>query len=430
MRAAAPSLDHRARGGPTDPSHDADLRRGILHTRLGRPLATALCLLFLIGIWVVPIAQVVLQKVRGEDAVEPELFRRAPTRANLKQWEEDLEKANYARDFVRPRVQELLSRAGFGNVKAVIGRGGWLFYKPGVMAVTGAGFLDADVQLARRRQARDDGDTELHPDPRPAVLALHRALAARGIRLVLFPVPDKATMQPAELHGRARGVVPAEGNRDLGRFEAELRAAGVAVFDPTPATVDTTAAPRFLAQDTHWTPAWMAEVARALAAFVTAEAHLPPPQKPASWHAVPQTVSRVGDIVTMLQLSDAQTLFAPQTITVAQVQDEGGQPWQPSASADVLLMGDSFANIFTMPAMGWGEAAGLGPQLTLALGRAIDVIAQNDAGAHATRELLSQALGAGEDRLAGKRVVIWELASRELAVGDFRPYGYGLGKAP
>ena len=76
-----------------------------------------------------------------------------------------------------------------------------------------------------------------HPDPRPAVRQMSQALAARGIRLVLFPVPDKATMQPLQLHGRKpRGGeradrLPAAGNRDFDRFVAEMRAAGVLVFD-------------------------------------------------------------------------------------------------------------------------------------------------------------------------------------------------------
>ena len=54
----------------------------------------------------------------------------------------------------------------------------------------------------RIKEALDAGEPAVHPDPRPAMLAFHRALRARGIQLVLFPVPDKATMQPRELHGR------------------------------------------------------------------------------------------------------------------------------------------------------------------------------------------------------------------------------------
>ncbi|HEV3031270.1 MAG TPA: hypothetical protein VG319_06485, partial [Polyangia bacterium] len=55
-----------------------------------------------------------------------------------------------------------------------------------------------------------------------------------------------------------------------------------------------------------------------------------------------------------------------------------------------------------------------------ALGRPVDVIAQNDSGAFATRQALARELGGGQDRLRGKRVVVWELASRELAVGDWK----------
>jgi alginate O-acetyltransferase complex protein AlgJ len=87
----------------------------------------------------------------------------------------------------------------------------------------------------------------------------------------------------------------------------------------------------------------------------------------------------------------------------------------------VLLLGDSFTNVFSLEPMGWGEGAGLGPQLARALGRDVDVLAQNDSGAFATRQLLWNALAGGEDRLAGKQVVVWEFASRELAVGNWKP---------
>ena len=60
--------------------------------------------------------------------------------------------------------------------------------------------------------------------------------------------------------------------------------------------------------------------------------------------------------------------FRPQTVTIHQVQDAAGRPWEPDPEADVLLLGDSFTNVFSLDPMGWGESAGLGPQLALALG--------------------------------------------------------------
>ncbi len=411
------------RGGPTDPSHDEELRRGILRTRISRRLALTLVGVFLVIIYGLPIGQAVLEKMRDEDSMLADVFQRRPTRDSLKQYEQDLENASYAKEWVQPRLQQVLTRHGrVGNKKAVVGRARWLYYTPGVLHVGGPGFLDPDLQQTRIKASLDEGDAAVHPDPRPAVLALHQALQRRGIRLVLFPVPDKATMQPRELHGRGGERSPAETNRDQRRFLDEMQAAGVLVFDPTPAQV-ASGEPRYLVQDTHWTPAYMQQVAGQLAAFVRQRVPLPARPAPA-WKAVGQQVSRVGDIVDMLKLPPEQTAFAPLAAEIQQVQAADGTPWQPKPEADVLLLGDSFTNVFSAPSMGWGESAGLAPHLALALGRDLDVIAQNDSGSFATRKLLSEALNAGEDRLAGKRVVIWEFACRELSAGDWRPFAY------
>jgi hypothetical protein len=418
------------RGGPTDPSHDEELRRGILRTRISRRLAWTLVIVFLGIIYTLPLAQAVMEKLRDEESMLGDLFTRVPTRETLLQYEHDLEGASYAKEFVQPRLQEALTRWGrVGNKKAIVGQAGWLYYQPGVLYVGGPGFLDHELQQTRIKAALDAGEVAVHPDPRPAVLEFARALERRGIRLVLFPVPDKATVQPLELHGR-RGEgdrVPAASNLDHARFVAEMRQSGVLVFDATPPQLRPGEPARFLVQDTHWTPAWMEEVAGQLAAFVRAQIPLPPAPAP-GWKVAPLSVSRVGDVVDMLKLPEGQTVFAPATLRVNQVQGPDGQPWQPKETADVLLLGDSFTNVFSAPSMGWGEAAGLAPHLARALGREIDLIAQNDSGAFATRKLLSEALGAGEDRLAGKKVVIWELAARELAAGDWKPFRYEVGK--
>ena len=63
----------------------------------------------------------------------------------------------------------------------------------------------------------------------------------------------------------------------------------------------------------------------------------------------------------MLKLPEGQTLFLPQTVSVHQVIDGAGQPWEPDPEADVLLLGDSFTNMFSLDQMGWGETAGLAP---------------------------------------------------------------------
>jgi alginate O-acetyltransferase complex protein AlgJ len=82
-----------------------------------------------------------------------------------------------------------------------------------------------------------------------------------------------------------------------------------------------------------------------------------------------------------------------------------------------LVLGDSFSNIYSLPTMGWGEAAGFVEHLSLALGRPVDRLVQNDNGASATR----LALARDPDRLASARVVVWQFAARELASGDWVP---------
>jgi hypothetical protein len=421
------------RGGPTDPSHDIELRRGIIRTAVRRPVARAMVGAFLLVIYGVPLAQALLEKKNDEPSMLLDVFQRAPTKESFKQYEEDLDNASYFKEAVQPRMQLALTRwGGVGNKKAVVGRQRqWLYFQPGVAMVGGPGFLDPEIQRGRRRAAEDEGTAPPHPDPRPAVIELRRALAARGIELVLFPVPDKVSLQPAELHGRVARDRPAPvaTNPDYPRFVAEMRAAGVLVFDALPETIAPGEPPRYLVQDTHWTPAWMEAVAARLAGFVREHVDLGA-ATPVSYRATPAPVERVGDVVDMLKLPEGQRFFPPQKVVVRQVRDDKGEPWQPREASEVLLLGDSFTNVFTLGAMGWGEAAGLAPHLAIALGRDIDVIAQNDSGAYATRKLLSEALGAGEDRLAGKKVVIWELASRELAVGDWRPFSYAPGKAP
>lgn len=410
------------RGGPTDPSHDERLRRGIIDTDVRRGVAIAMVVGFLGLIYAIPVSQAVLEKKDGQDVLLADLFKHAPTKQRLHQFEDDLEQASYPKAWTQPRLQAALTSLGrVGNKKAIVGRDGWLYYKPGITYVGGPGFLDAEVMDARVRAALEAGEPPVAPDPRPAIFAFARALARRGIKLVVFPVPDKAALQPRELHqGRLAADGPVPTNPSYARFVAELRAGGVGVFDAGRERLDPTVPPLFLRQDTHWTPVWMEGVATELSNFLLRFAKLPPPPRDLGLVRAALPATRVGDLVDMLKLPDGQTVFAPDTVTIHQVRDAAGAEWEPDPKGDVLLLGDSFTNVFSMEPMGWGSSAGLGPQLAFALGRGVDVIAQNDSGAFATRLALSRELGGPEDRLTGKRVVVWEFAARELAVGDWK----------
>lgn len=131
-------------------------------------------------------------------------------------------------------------------------------------------------------------------------------------------------------------------------------------------------------------------------------------------------ISGNGDIARMLQLPGWQELYQPERVTIHEILLDNAL-WRPDRDADVLLLGDSFSNIFSQAALGWGESAGFAEHLSRALGgRALDCIVRNSDAAFATREMLSGDLSRGIDRLAGKKVVVWEFAARELAFGDWK----------
>lgn len=318
-----------------------------------------------------------------------------PLLAEMERWERSLEDSLAAGRLVRPRLQAVLARLlRAGNAKVVVGRNGWLFYRP-------------DVELAAGRAF----------DPAPparAIVSFRDRLAARGVALVVVPVPAKPAIHPGRLARKAAGLTPNPSHR---RLVASLRTAGVAVFDPAETWAgDAGPPPPYLERDTHWRPETAERAARALASFVRRTARLPVVQVP-RWRIEPGSASAEGDTAAMLGTPPG--FFPPETVEVRRVVRDDGGLWRPDRSADVLVLGDSFANVFSLEAMGWGESAGFVEHLAFALRRPVDAIVRNDAGARATRDLLARELARGRDRLRGKRLVIWQFAARELAAGDW-----------
>ncbi len=315
----------------------------------------------------------------------------------------------------RDPVQSLLLRLGQGNEKACLGRDGWLFYLPDVDHLTGAGFLDPRHLRARRR----GDDPDLEPDPLVGILDLHRQLAERDITLVLMPVSVKPAIQTRQLTSAAPAA-PLH-NSSWAQWLATLTEAGIAVYDPAAdlaAVAEQT--PAYLRTDTHWSPAGLRLASAGLAATVLATSRLD--QRPQQvWRRHPTPIAQRGDIAIMLQEGDGEPLLGPESTVIDVVRDADGQPWRPASPAPVLLLGDSFTNIYSLAAMGWGEHAGLAEQLAYHLQSPVDRVARNDAGAIATRRALVEDLAQGRDRLAQVRVLVWQFSARELSFGDWRP---------
>lgn len=344
--------------------------------------------------------------------------------------EDDIEQQSVLTRSLIPPVQWSLSRfLRLGNENAYAGVEGWLFYRPGIELLTGPGFLDPG-RLHRIRRSGSEWQRPPQPDPVRAIVDFRDQLAARGIELVVLPVPTKATIHPdmyaPRMHPR---VVPLH-NVSFAEFVARLRHAGVLLFDPAPlmaSALRISGEAQFLGSDSHWTPGAVVRVAEALAAYVERNTTLSA-ALPAVYRRTEVDVEARGDLAAMLRLPEYSTLYPKEKATVEQVLPAGDGIWRPSTDADVLVLGDSFSNIYSYDGLGWGGSAGLVEQLGFELKRPVDRIVRNDDGAYATRLALARELAKGRDRLAGKRLVIWQFAARELMFGDWKLIDLALGE--
>ncbi len=341
----------------------------------------------------------------------------------IEEYEQQLEERSWLRQNLLGPTQHALTRwTGLGNEKAYVGRDGWLFYRPDVDYLTGPGFLEPAV-LHRRVSSGKPGVAPPKPDPRPAIIEFHRQLSRRGIRLILMPLPGKSAIHPDRLTSRFDDSTGPLENASFQRFKREVEAAGVLVFDPAPGMMRDKMAKdkvgQFLHTDTHWTPDAMQSVAAGLKTFIDQQCPLPA-TTPVEFSERVREVEHLGDIAGMLRLPEGQTLFPREQVAIREVVEPGHLSWKPDERADVLLMGDSYTNIYSLREMQWGAGAGLAERLSFALRRRLDRLAQNAGGSHAVRQALSQQMARGHDRLRGKRVVIWQFAVRELAFGDWK----------
>jgi alginate O-acetyltransferase complex protein AlgJ len=273
--------------------------------------------------------------------------------------------------------------------------------------------------LARRAASGNEWTAAPQPDPRKAILEFRDQLKERDIILILVPAPTKPGVHPERLSGRYRDYNERPlHNVSYESFTRELRNENVLICE-LDYVLKQEGTPGYLATDTHWRPKTVVAVAKHLADFVKEHVAFPEPSE-SGYKQILKSVTNHGDIKYMMKLPEGQTTFEPETVNIKQVVNTANEFWRPSASADVLLLGDSFSNIYSLASMRWGNSAGLAEQLSFYLQRPLDVIIRNDEGAHATRGALSRNLARGKDRLAGKRVVIWEFAERELALGNWK----------
>ncbi len=193
---------------------------------------------------------------------------------------------------LRPWMQYLQWRflADAGE-KAVVGRHGWLFYRPSVR------------YAIERQTGAPESDSA---DPLPAIRSFRDQLQAQGIRLLVVPVPNKESVYPGMLAKRAEdaGVVVCEQTR---RLLDQLEQCGIEHVDlfevfRRAKQEESRSDPRrlYLAQDSHWSPEGARVAAVAVARRVLDGGTVDRGDRAYVERSV--TVRRHGDLVEMLRV--------------------------------------------------------------------------------------------------------------------------------
>ena len=367
-------------------SREIEANEEIRSTQISRRLAVVACTLFMLMITAVPVVQFV-------------------SKGMPKKWTDDaLRTSCYMENALTSHYQQLLTGIlHSGNEKAIVGEEGWLFYTPDVAHLT------------------------LPIDPRSEECILHmkKQLDEKGIRLVVLPTPLKPMICPHQLnHDFAEGKLLV--HPEFHSWAERLKKAGVTVVNPMQSLFELNKTiPAFLRTDTHWSPEGMKTAATLLAQSIGEDYSS---MHCATYNAVDSTVCHRGDIYSMLRLAKDVKWIPTEQIKTETVLDAAGLFHCRQKQAEILLLGDSFTNIYSVANMGWGRAAGLAEHLSLLLQCPIDVISRNDGGSYATRQMLRDDMAKGNDRLDGKKVVIWQFAMRELTTGNWEAIDFELGQ--
>jgi hypothetical protein len=368
--------------------------------RRNRAPELALATFFLVLVASVIFIQTTVEIHRGQGISALEVFRQKPTAVHLRAYEHSLEDASVVARALRPWVQfAQFDWLRDGGEKALVGRDGWLFYKPG---------FDDMV-------SRGSGQPRTTNDPVTAIVAWRDALAARGIKLLVMPAPNKESIYPDYLTRRAKPgqTLISPPTHDLLN---RLNAAKVECLDLFAlfAHARTNAAragapPLYLERDSHWSPAGVALAAQAVAQRLVEKGWVKSSRT--AYREKPLDVERLGDVVRMLKSAQIEKSTVPEKVPCVQVlREDSGSLYQDQADSEVLVLGDSFLRIYQQDEPGGaGFIAHLAKELKQPLTSLV-----SDGGAST---LVRQELYGRPALMKNKRVVVWEFVERDIRLG-------------
>ena len=350
-------------------SREEQARREVGVTEISSIGAMTLVTLFLLVIFLVPLIQKVIDESSGhrflislpptadERGIVPRIVERnTDILEGFNKLESDLEENSFLRTWLLPYTQQgFISILKHGNEKVVPGKNGYLYYRPAVEYLIGPPFLDTFF-LDKRLGEHELWQSPVQPDPVSAIELFHEELLKRGIELIVLPVPVKVAVAATELtsYELAEPMV----NRSWSRFVERLEAGGIQLLDIRQLLYDyeKTSSASYLKTDTHWSPQAVTLVAKALSDYLLEkDPHL---KGKTQYRLNREPLSGSGDLVSMLRLPEASETFPPLQLEVPIVSQKNGMIWKPDKESLLLLLGDSYTNIYSTPGLGFGYGGG------------------------------------------------------------------------
>jgi len=292
----------------------------------------------------------------------------------------------------------------------VPGRKGWLFLSNELRHV-GAGEFWGEAALKVSRGSKPDW-----ADPLPAIVDFSDQLKARGISLIVVPVPPKAFVFPELISDAvpAPDGLPPRLDVHHQAFYKLLADRGVRVLDIWPMLAAGRfgdKGPMYCRTDTHWSGRACELVAARVAEIL----------KEQDWYAAApkrEIAAETRKVEIDGDLRKAMTGDRPSAealpLRFVGLRGSPQRPLNTPEDAPVLVLGDSHGLVFHIGGDMHARGAGFADQLAYELQMPVDVLAVRGSGATPARISLYRRSRSDAKYLDRKKAIVWCFSAREF----------------
>lgn len=250
--------------------------------------------------------------------------------------------------------------------------------------------------------------------PIPYMVEFQKALAEKGVELMVVPIPMKVSIYPEMFDAK---FAPGDPYAPKPLYD-QMRAEGLDVFDLEPVLAALRATGKlYCEQDAHYSPRACEILAASLAKKIKAQDWSGQLTPEAIVRGEPTEIRITGDLVvgtSYASSTPAETL----KVLFAGHSGSGGkiEPVAPDPTSPILLLGDSHTLVFQEGSSNGMHCSGAGllDQMQYELQSRIDHLGQRGSGSVQARKALYGKARSTAGFWEDKKLVIWVFSSREF----------------